>query len=72
VHVYAGTVARIFTGVVETVHATASPVLKPLPVIVTAVYVGPALGVKVRDGVLVTTMNWVPAASPVLPVTVTV
>jgi hypothetical protein len=70
VHVGAAT---IFTGVLRTlVHAAASPVLNPLPVIVTPARTGPELGVNVSDGVLVTTINVAVAKSPVPPVTTTV
>lgn len=62
----------MFVGVpITLVHVAVSPVLKPLPVIVTPVRTGPAFGVRVRDGLLVTTMNAVVAKSPVPPVTVT-
>lgn len=46
--------------------------LKPLPLIVTAVNTGPAFGVNVSDGVEVVTMKVAIALSPVEPVTLTV
>jgi len=62
----------IFVGVLITlVHVAASPVLKPLPVIVTPVKTGPEFGERVRDGRLVTTTKAAEAESPVPPVTVT-
>ena len=62
----------MFVGVLLAVHVAVSPVLKPLPVMVTPVRTGPEFGVKVSDGVLVTMMNVAEAESPVPPVTVTV
>jgi hypothetical protein len=44
VHVSADT---MFEGVLVAVHAPASPVLKPLPVMVTAVETGPEVGTRV-------------------------
>ena len=62
----------MFVGVpITLVHVGVSPVLKPLPVIVTLVNTEPAFGVRVSDGLLVTTMNLADAESPVPPVTVT-
>ena len=61
----------MFAGVLEiVVHV--STVLKPLPVIVTAVPAGPELGASVMAGEVVVTTNFAEAVSPVLPVTVTV
>jgi hypothetical protein len=65
-------VVTMFVGEVATVHVAVSPVLKPLPVIVTPVKTGPESGERARDGLVVVTMKAAPALSPVLPVTVTV
>jgi hypothetical protein len=61
----------VVPGELAAVHVAVSPVLKPLPVIVTPVKTGPLFGERVRDGVFVTTMNSAVAKSPVPPVTVT-
>jgi hypothetical protein len=61
------------TGVLKTdVHAAASTVLKPLPVIVTGVPAGPELGARTREAAGVVTTKRAEAKSPVDPVTVTV
>jgi|SRR5208282_44891 len=62
----------MFVGVLEIIHAPASPVLNPLPVIVTGVLNGPVLGIRVIVGDVEVTVNVAVAKSPVLPVTVTV
>jgi len=63
----------IFVGLLEiVVHEPASAVLKPLPVIVTAVPEGPELGARVIVGDVDVMVNVAVAKSPVLPVTVTV
>ena len=62
----------MLVGVLVAVHVAVSPVLNPLPVIVTPVNTGPELGLRVREGLFVTTMNVADAKSPVPPVTTTV
>jgi hypothetical protein len=63
----------MFVGLLEIlVHGPASPVLKPLPVMVTGVLNGPVLGVRVIVGDVDVMVNVAVAKSPVLPVTVTV
>jgi hypothetical protein len=65
--------AIMFVGLLEIlVHGPASAVLKPLPVIVTGVPLGPVLGVRVIVGDVDVMVNVAVAKSPVLPVTVTV
>jgi len=65
--------AMMFVGVLEIlVHGPVSPVLNPLPVIVTGVLNGPLVGVRVIVGDVEVMVNVAVAKSPVLPVTVTV
>jgi len=65
--------AMMLAGVLEMlVHGPTSPLLNPLPVIVTAVPGEPEVGVSVITGAVETKVNVAVAKSPVLPVTVTV
>jgi len=52
-------------------QAPTSAVLKPLPVMVTAVRTGPEFGVSTRVAVFRVTVKAAVAKSPVLPLTVT-
>jgi hypothetical protein len=62
----------MFTGVLNTeIHPPASPVLKPVPVILTAVPLGPEVGVRISDGIVVVTTKVAEAVSRLDPVTVT-
>jgi len=62
----------MFEGLLEITHATAaSPLLKPLPPIETAVPLGPPLGVRVMVGEVVVMVKVAVPKSPVVPRTFT-
>jgi len=70
--VHVAPAAIMLVGVLEIIHATAaSPLLKPVPVIVTAVLNGPLLGVRVMVGDRVVMVKTAVPKSPLLPRTLT-